>query len=51
MAELLSPFTLFPVRTETPRCSPILTFKTALSFAITGSTETSTLEFRNNSRT
>ena len=27
MAELLSPFTLFPVRAETPRCSHILTLK------------------------
>ena len=51
MPELLSPFTLFPVRAKTPSCSPILTFKTALSFAIIGSTEASAVEFINNSRT
>ena len=51
MAESLSPLTLFPVRAETPRCSPFLNFKMALSFAIVGSIEATAHKFMNNART
>ena len=47
MAESLSPFTLFPVRAETP----VPDFKMALSFVVIGSIAATALKFINNTRT
>ena len=53
MTELLSPFTLFLVRAETPRYSEFTPseFKMALSFVIIGNIAATALKFINNART
>ena len=50
MEESLSPFTLFPVRAETPKSSQHSDFKMAHSFAIIGSIVATAFKFTNNVR-